>query len=57
MDAEGCFNCSLLGNSTAYRFRFLIQKLGEENLVALKHITTLIGGVVRPHSKQGVSNC
>lgn len=23
-DAEGCFTCSLLGNSTAYRFRFLL---------------------------------
>lgn len=23
-DAEGCFICSLLGNSTAYRFRFLL---------------------------------
>ena len=53
-DAEGCFNCSLLGNSTAYRFRFILAQLGEENLVVLKHITTLIGGVVRPHSKQGV---
>ena len=53
-DAEGCFNCSVLGNSTAYRFRFLLAQLGEENLVVLKHITTLIGGVVRPHSKQGV---
>ena len=27
-DAEGCFNCSLLGNSTAYRFRFLLAQLG-----------------------------
>ena len=23
-DAEGCFNCSLLGNSNAYRIRFLL---------------------------------
>jgi hypothetical protein len=54
-DAEGCFNCSLLGNSTAYRFRFLLCQLGEINLPVLKHITTLIGGVVRPHSKPGVN--
>jgi hypothetical protein len=54
-DAEGCFSCSLLGNSTAYRFRFLLAQLGETNLSVLTHITTLIGGVVRPHSKPGVN--
>lgn len=53
-DAEGCFNCSFLGNSNAYRFRYLLAQLGEINLVVLKHITTLIGGTVRPHSKDGV---
>lgn len=54
-DAEGCFNCSLLGNSNAYRFRFLLTQLGEINLAVLTHITTLIGGVVRSHSKPGVN--
>lgn len=54
-DAEGCFNCSLLGNSNAYRFRFLLAQLGKINLAVLTHITTLIGGVVRPHSKPGVN--
>jgi hypothetical protein len=54
-DAEGCFNCSLLGNSTAYRFRFLLAQFGVINLAVLTHITTLIGGVVRSHSKQGVN--
>jgi len=49
-DAEGSFNCSLLGNSTAYRFRFMIAQLGDINLPVLTHITTLIGGTVRPHS-------
>jgi hypothetical protein len=49
-DAEGCFNCSLLGNSNAYRFRFLLAQFGEINLAVLTHITTLIGGVVRSHS-------
>jgi hypothetical protein len=53
-DAEGCFNCSLLGNSKAYRFRFLLAQLGEINLAVLTYITTLIGGVVRSHSKPGV---
>lgn len=50
-DAEGCFNCSLLGNSKGYRIRFLLSQLGEANITVLKHITTLIGGVVRTHSK------
>jgi hypothetical protein len=54
-DAEGCFTCSLLGSSTAYRFRFLLAQLGEINLPVLTHITTLIGGAVRPHSKPGVN--
>lgn len=53
-DAEGCFNCSLLGNSYAYRIRFLLAKIGEVNLTVLTHITKLIGGVVRQHSKPGV---
>lgn len=54
-DAEGCFNLSLLGNSTAYRFRFLLAQLGDSNLAVLIHLTTLIGGTVRPHSAQGVN--
>jgi hypothetical protein len=53
-DAEGCFTCSFLGNSNAYRFRFLLAQLGKINLAVLKHITTLIGGTIRPHSKEGV---
>nr|YP_009504982.1 LAGLIDADG endonuclease [Lyophyllum shimeji]AWW14100.1 LAGLIDADG endonuclease [Lyophyllum shimeji] len=55
-DADGCFNCSLLGNSKAYRIRFFLGELlgeGEDNLTVLKHITTLIGGVVRTHSNPG----
>lgn len=54
-DAEGCFNCSLLGNSNAYRFRFLLAQKGEVNLTVLTHITKLIGGVVLQHSKPEVN--
>ena len=50
-DAEGCFTCSLLGNSNAYRFRFLLSELGQINLRVLQHLTTLIGGRVL---KEGV---
>ena len=48
-DAEGCFTCSLLGNSTAYRFRFLLSQKGENNKIVLTHLTSLIGGTVRSH--------
>lgn len=54
-DAEGCFSCSLLGKSNAYRFRFLLAQLGDINLPVLRYLTTLIGGVVRPHSAQRVN--
>ena len=30
-DAEGCFTCSLLGNSKAYRFRYMLAQLGFVN--------------------------
>lgn len=54
-DAEGCFTCSLLGNSKAYRFRYILAQQGGINLSVLIYLTTLIGGVVRPHSAQGVN--
>lgn len=50
-DAEGCFTCSLLGNSNAYRFRFLLSQLGLINQPILAHIANLLLGVVRPHSQ------
>lgn len=54
-DAEDCFTCSFLGNSKAYRFRYILAQLGQTNITVLTHITTLIGGVLRPHSKIGVN--
>lgn len=53
-DAEGCFTCSLLGNSNAYRFRFLLSQLGLINQPVLVHIGNLLLGVVRPHSRPNV---
>lgn len=53
-DAEGCFTCSLLGNSTAYRFRFLLAQKGEINKSVLIYIADLIKGTVRSHSVKGV---
>lgn len=55
VDAEGCFTCSMLGNSTAYRFRFLVAQKFAINMPVLTHLTTLIGGVVRPHSVADVN--
>lgn len=52
IDSEGCFTCSLLGNSKAYRFRFLLAQLGLINQPILVHIGILFGGAVRPHSKE-----
>ena len=53
-DAEGCFTCSLLGNSTAYRFRFLLAQKGETNKIVLTHLTSFIGGTVRSHFQPDV---
>lgn len=54
-DAEGCFTCSLLGNSKAYRFRYMLAQQSDINLPILTYLTTLIGGVVRPHTAEGVN--
>lgn len=55
-DAKGCFSCSLLGNSTAYRFRFKLKLklalLGCINIPVLTHLTIILGGIVRSHSVQ-----
>lgn len=48
-DAEGCFTCSLLGNSKAYRFRFILSQLGLINKPILVHIANILLGVVRSH--------
>jgi hypothetical protein len=53
-DAEGCFRCSLPGNSTAYRFRFLLAQKGEMNKEVLVYIAHLMKGTVRPHSVREV---
>lgn len=53
-DAEGCFTCSLLGNSTAYRFRFMLAQQHLKNKVVLEEIAMLLKGNVREHSVKGV---
>ena len=69
-DAEGCFSCSFLSNSSAYRFRFILTQKWEAN----KHVLEVIlnnfnmcaaKGSIVPHSNlnvwelrvNGVKNC
>jgi hypothetical protein len=70
VDGEGCFTCSLLSNSTAYRFRFILTQKWEANKPVLEHINNIFSelsakGSVVPHSIKdiweirinGVKNC
>lgn len=45
-DAEGCFTCSLLGNCSSYRYRYLLAQKGVENKVILDSIQCFLGGKV-----------
>lgn len=51
VDAEGCFSCSFLSNSNAFRYRFLIAQKYAANLTIIKHIATIFGGAVMVHSQ------
>jgi len=54
-DAEGCFTCSLLSNSNAVRFRFMLAQKYLINLPILLFLSGLFGGSVRPHSNSDVN--
>ena len=72
-DGEGSFTCSLLSNSIAYRFRFILTQKWEANKPVLEHIISIYSksakylckGSVVPHSAKnvweirinGVKNC
>jgi hypothetical protein len=54
-DSEGCFTVSILSNSEAFRFRFILTQKGEINIPILNHLVTLFkGGRVEPHSVKNV---
>lgn len=54
-DAEGCFSCSLLNNSNAFKIRFQIAQKGEINLPILNHLGILFKeGKVNPHHVKNV---
>lgn len=49
-DAEGCFSVSILSNSSAFRFRYMIAQKGKINMPILNHLAVLFeGGRVEPH--------
>nr|QCW06891.1 hypothetical protein [Drechslerella brochopaga] len=69
-DGEGCFTCSLLSNSSGYRFRYILTQKWEANKFVLEHIINifseyLVEGSVVTHSVNdvweirinGVKNC
>jgi hypothetical protein len=54
-EGEGCFTCSILSNSTAFRFRFILTQKWDANKHVLENILNLFGdygakGSVEPHS-------
>nr|YP_010710796.1 hypothetical protein P2Z26_mgp20 [Gonatophragmium mori]WCZ71160.1 hypothetical protein [Gonatophragmium mori] len=58
-DGEGSFSCSLLSNSSAFRFRFIITQKWEANRYVLEHILILLNkysvkGSVVPHHENNV---
>lgn len=58
-DGEGCFSCSLLSNSSAFRYRFILTQKWEANKYVLEHILKLlheysIEGSITPHSAENV---
>jgi cytochrome c oxidase subunit 1 len=69
-DGEGCFTCSLLSNSSGYRFRYILTQKWEVNKFVLEYIMKVFNnlsakGSVLPHSVKnvwefrinGVKNC
>lgn len=69
-DGEGCFTCSVLSNSSVYRFRYILTQKWEVNKFVLENILNvfniyLVKGCVVPHSVNniwelrinGVKNC
>ena len=69
-DGEGSFTCSLLSNSSAFRFRYILTQKWEANKYVLEHLQNILknssaNGSVVPHSADnvwelrinGVKNC
>ena len=53
-DAEGHFGCSFLNNSKAYRYRFIINQKGKENILVMIQIAKILNGKIESHSAKNV---
>jgi hypothetical protein len=56
-DGEGCFTCSLLSNSNAYRIRYILTQKWYSNKSILEYISTLFNQSITsvyPHSAKDV---
>lgn len=54
-DSEGCFSCTLLGNSNAFRIRYMVSQKGLKNKEVLQYLAQFFGvGTVLAHHKPGV---
>lgn len=59
-DGEGCFTCSLLSSSSAFRYRYILTQKWEVNKYVLEHILkklnegALIEGSIIPHNVDNV---
>lgn len=62
-DGEGSFTCSLLSNSSSYRFRYILTQKWDANKLVLEHILDMfernegpymVKGSVEPHSAKDV---
>lgn len=69
-DGEGSFTCSVLYNSTAFRFRFILTQKWEANKYVFEHLVNILnkcliaGSVVAHHADNvwelrvnGLKNC
>lgn len=69
-DGKGCFTCSILSNSSGYRYRYILTQKWEVNKYLLQHILSIfniysVQGCIVPHSVNnvwelrvnGIKNC
>ncbi len=58
-DGEGCFTCSLLSNSTSFRYRFILTQKWEANICVFEHLLEIlkeysVKGAITPHNANNV---
>ena len=58
-DGEGCFTCSLLSNSTSFRYRYILTQKWEANKCVFEHLLEKLKeysflGSITPHNANNV---